>query len=89
MTGSFMGRGNQYTQLVKVPYCKLLTINKQLPTFPHGVPGLNCRPQRWEVSVTTVPPWSQQMFNTPSLIAWWLPNFASNHRLSPLCNFDS
>ena len=34
MTGSFVGRGNQYIQLVKVLYCKLLTISKQLPTFP-------------------------------------------------------
>ena len=34
MTGSFMGRGNQYTQLVKVLYHKLPTIGKQLPTFP-------------------------------------------------------
>ena len=42
MTGSFVGRGNQYIQLVKVLYCKLLTISKQLPTFPHKVLGLNC-----------------------------------------------
>ena len=42
MTGSFMGRGNQYIQLVKVLYCKLLTIGKQLQTFPHKVWGLNC-----------------------------------------------
>ena len=50
-TVSFVGRGNQYTQLVKVLYCKLRTIGKQLPTFPHKVQGLNCRPQRWEASV--------------------------------------
>ena len=31
--GSFMGRGNQYIQLVKVLYCKLLTNGKQLPAF--------------------------------------------------------
>ena len=38
--GSFMGRGNQYIQLVKVLYCKLLTNGKQLPTFPLEVgPG--------------------------------------------------
>ena len=49
--GSFMGRGNQYMQLVKVLYCRLLTIRKQLPTFPLKVRGLNWRPQRWEVSV--------------------------------------
>ena len=28
--GSFVGRGNQYIQLVKVLYCKLPTISKQL-----------------------------------------------------------
>ena len=33
-TGSFMGRGNQYIQLVKVLYCKLPTDGKQLPAFP-------------------------------------------------------
>ena len=32
--GSFVGRGNQYIQLVKVLYCKLSTTGKQLPTFP-------------------------------------------------------
>ena len=32
--GSFVGRGN-YIQLIKVLYCKLPTISKQLPTFPH------------------------------------------------------
>ena len=50
-TGSFVGRGNQYILLVKVLYCKLLTIGKQLPTFLHKVRGLYHRPQRWEVSV--------------------------------------
>ena len=33
--GSFVGTGNQYIQLVKFLYCKLPTIGKQLPTFPH------------------------------------------------------
>ena len=32
--GSWKGRGNQYIQLVKVLYCKLLTNGKQLPAFP-------------------------------------------------------
>ena len=32
--GSWKGRGNQYVQLVKVLYCKLLTNGKQLPAFP-------------------------------------------------------
>ena len=41
MTGSFVGRGNQYIQLVKVLYCKLPTIGKQLPTFSNEVQGLN------------------------------------------------
>ena len=39
--GSFVGRENQYIQLVKVLYCKLPTISKQLLTFPHKVRGLN------------------------------------------------
>ena len=50
-TGSYVGRGNQYMQLVKVLHCKLPTIGKQLPTSPHEVQGLNRRSQRWEVSV--------------------------------------
>ena len=54
-TGSFVGRGNQYIQLVKVLYCKLLTIGKQLPTFAHKV----FEPPNSEVAgkcVNTVPP---------------------------------
>ena len=50
MTGSFVDRGNQYIQLVKVLYCKLI-IHKQLPIFPHKVQGLNPGPQRWEAIV--------------------------------------
>ena len=38
-TGSFVGGGNQYIHLVKVLYCKLPTIGKQLPTFLHQVQG--------------------------------------------------
>ena len=44
-----MGRANQYIQLVKILYCKLPTISKQLPAFPLQV-GLgfklrsHCRP---------------------------------------------
>ena len=49
--GSFVGRGNQYIQFVKLLYCNLSTINTQLPTFPHKVRGLNHSPQRWEASV--------------------------------------
>ena len=49
-TGSFMGRGNQYIQLVKVLYCKLPTNRKQLPVFPLEVdPGTEL--QRWKVRV--------------------------------------
>ena len=38
-------------ELVKVVYCKLLTISKKLSSFPHRIWGLNHRPQRWEASV--------------------------------------
>ena len=50
--GSRKGRGNQYTQLVKVLYCKLPTNGKQLPAFPlEAVPGTEAWPQRWETRV--------------------------------------
>ena len=50
--GSFMGRGNQYIQLVRVLYCKLATNGKQLSVFPLEVrPGTELRSQRWEVRV--------------------------------------
>ena len=50
--GSWKGRGNQYIQLVKALYCKLMTNSKQLPTFPlEAVPGTKLRPQRREVRV--------------------------------------
>ena len=52
MMGSFMGRGNQYIQLVKVLYCKLPINGKQLPAFPLEVrPGFELRSQRWEARV--------------------------------------
>ena len=58
-TGSWKGRGNQYTQFIRVLYCKLLTNGKQLPAFPlEAVPGIE--PPASEVggeSVTTLPPW--------------------------------
>ena len=51
-TSSWKGRGNQYIQLVKVLYCKLLTNGKLLPAFPlQAVPGTEPRPQRWEARV--------------------------------------
>ena len=34
VTGSWKGRGNQYTQFVRVLYCKLPTNGKKLPAFP-------------------------------------------------------
>ena len=47
-TGSWKGRGNQYIELARVPYCKLPTNGKQLPAFPHkGLTGIEPRPQRW------------------------------------------
>ena len=50
--GSFMGRGNQYIQLVRVLYCKLPSNGKQLPAFPLEVgPGTELRSQTWEASV--------------------------------------
>ena len=49
---SFMGRGNQYIQLVKVLYCKLPTNGKQLLAFPLEVgPGFKLWSYRWEVSM--------------------------------------
>ena len=45
--GSWKGRGNQYIQLVKVLCYKLLTNDKQLPTFPLKVrPGTKLRSHR-------------------------------------------
>ena len=46
-----MGGENQYIQLVKVLYCKLPTIGKQLPTFPHKVQHLSHRPHWWDANV--------------------------------------
>ena len=52
MMGSWKGRGNQYIQLVKVLYCKLLTNCKQLPAFPFEAGlGTEPQPQRWEATV--------------------------------------
>ena len=49
--GSFEGRGNQYIELVKVLYCKLLTNSKQLPAFLLEVrPGTKPRSQRWDAN---------------------------------------
>ena len=52
MTGSWKGRGNQYTEFARVLYCKLPTNGKQLPAFPHkALMGIEPRPQRWEARV--------------------------------------
>ena len=63
-TGSWKGRGNQYIQLVKVLYCKLLTNGKQPPAFRLGA-VLGTEPRsHTEVgggSVTTLPPRPQQV----------------------------
>ena len=54
--GRFMGRGNQYIQLVKVLYCKLPTNSKQLPAFQLEVgAGFELRSQRWDHSATVSP----------------------------------
>ena len=66
-TGSFVFRGNQYIQLVTVLYCKLLTIGKQLPTFPHKVWGLNRHPNRWEASIFLL---NHHFINTWSWRSW-------------------
>ena len=62
-TGSFVGRGDQYIQLIKVLYCKLPAIGKQLPTVPHKVWGLNRRPERWRRVCHHRGPRSQWMTN--------------------------
>ena len=52
MTGSWMGRGNQYIEFARVLYCKLPTNSKQLPAFPQkALRGIEPRPQRWEARV--------------------------------------
>ena len=46
---SLEGRGNQYIQLGKVLYCKLLTNGKQRPAFPlEAGPGTEPLSKRWE-----------------------------------------
>ena len=50
-TGHITTGRNQCIQLVKVLYCKVPAISKQLPTSPHEDQGLNCQPQRWKASV--------------------------------------
>ena len=53
--GSWKGRGNQYIEFARVPYCKLPTNGKQLPAFPHkALTGIEPRPQRWEAKVLSL-----------------------------------
>ena len=50
--GSWEGRGNQYIQLVKVLYFKLLTNGKQLPALPLEVRlGTEPRSHSWKARV--------------------------------------
>ena len=65
-TGSFVGRGNQYIQLVKALSCNLPTIGKQLPTFPHKVWDLNHQPERWEASVLPLHHCGPSQINEPN-----------------------
>ena len=68
MMGSLMGRRNQYIQLIKVLYCKLLTNGKQLPAFPAGSRAGN-QTLTSEVggnSVTTLPSWPPLGYSNPS-----------------------
>ena len=54
-TGSWKGRGNQYTEFIRDVYCKLPTNGKQLPAFPfEAVAGIEPRPQRWEARPTVL-----------------------------------
>ena len=85
-TSGFVGTGHQYIQLVKVLYCKLLTIGKATTDFPIWVWGLNRKHQRWEAGVlplcTLHPPPSQKtvapgyqmprLLTTPSLMSFGL-----------------
>ena len=61
--GNWKGRGNQYIQLVKVLYCKLLTNGKQLPAFLLEVGlGSKLRCQSWEARV--LPLWPLKVFSS-------------------------
>ena len=77
-TGSWKGRGNQYIQFVRVLYCKLPTNGKQLPAFPlEAVPGTEPWPQRWEASVTTLPPWPPVKFDKKVTNEYIVPSLVS------------
>ena len=73
MTGSFIGQGNQYIQLVNILHCKF-TICKKLSFFPHRVQGLNHRPQSWEVSVSPLCHHGPYEFYKDTQLKVWLGN---------------
>ena len=98
MTDSFISRRNQYIQLVKVLYCKLLTIGKKVPFFPHRVRGLNLQPQRWEASVLPLhhhgPALSLYPIHTTGGIThgephWDKKSLSLDHHLMSVCDLAS
>ena len=54
------GRGNRYTQLVKVLYCKLPANGKQLPAFPFGRAMNRVPSEVGGESVSTLQPWPHE-----------------------------
>ena len=53
-----VGRAEETSTYSPSGFCKLPTNGKQLSAFPLGtVLGTKPRQQRWEASVTTLPPW--------------------------------
>ena len=84
-TGSFVGRGNQYLQLVKVLYCKLPIIGKQLRTFPLG-PGFEPLTSKVGGDVcyhcATVAPqsssWRGESWDVTWMILQWVQNLKTN-----------
>ena len=78
MTGSWKGRGNQYTQFVRVLYCKLPTNGKQLPAFPlEAMTGIEPRHQRWEVRVLSLCHCGPDDNNQKSVLIWHLPSICT------------
>ena len=87
--GSFVDRGNQYIQLVKVLYCQLPTSGKLLPTSPHKVPGFE--PPTSEVGgecVTTAPSWSPTHCYSVYIVAQWIiQSHPTNRALNLIPNY--
>ena len=88
MASSFMGRRNQYIQLVKVLYCKLLSIGKQLSTFPHTVRGLNHRPRIWKASVVSCATLAPVMFQMLQLKRLYIFNGLETDKQSCIFNVN-